>query len=151
MIPTDEKRWPWKSSDANKEGMLTTTDCYVNKLFLVYIRKMNSSMPCILLALFLSLHDAIFFFLLSQQMRNCGHGDLPMLLRKVCLSQLNCNLTQIIFNLGELTPAYLVFYLFCCFPRRFFLYLLFMITADEKLWPWRSSDVTKKGMLASAE
>ena len=24
-----------------------------------------------------------------------------------------------------------------------------MITADEKLWPWQSSDVTKEGMLTT--
>ena len=51
-------------------------------------------MPCLLLISFL---DAM-FCLQSQQMRNFGHGSPLMLLKKVCLPQLNCYLTQIVFN-----------------------------------------------------
>ena len=52
MITTDEKRWPWQSSDVTKEGidiwLLSDTNCF-------WFSRMNSSMACVLLILFLSL------------------------------------------------------------------------------------------------
>ena len=86
IITTDEKRWPWHSSDVTKEGMLTSAEVLpdINRFFIK-----------------IELQHALCFITMS-----------------------------------------------CFF---FWPHGLFMITTDDKRWPWHSSDVTKEGMLVSTD
>ena len=126
MITADEKRWPWRSSDVIKEGMLASTEflsvfnepqhtlcrhlvCTLEGMLASNLTQivLNELQHALSFTNSVSVLDAM-SCLQSQQMRNFGHGGPPMLLKKVCLPQLNCYLTQIVFN--ELHWACLVFY-----------------------------------------
>ena len=126
MITADEKSWPWRSSDVIKEGMLASTEllsvftepqhtlcrylvCTLEGMLALNLTQIvfNELQHALSFTNSVSVLDAM-FCLQSQQMRNFGHGGPLMLLKKVCLPQLNCYLTQIVFN--ELHWACLVFY-----------------------------------------